>query len=58
MQPLRLLVALLGGVAALAVLGSVVRPRRVTSPLLSSLRRHSLPRHYNRLAAYYHPCAN
>jgi hypothetical protein len=58
MQPLRLLVALLGGVAALAILGSVVRPRRVPRALLPTLRRNSLPRHFNRLAAYYYPCVN
>jgi len=62
MQPVRLLLTLLGGVAALAVLSSVSRRSASRAPVLSSggtvRRRAALPLHYNRLGAYYRPCEN
>lgn len=59
MQPVRLVFTLLGGIAALAILGSFApRRARVDRAAATSSRRLSLPLHYNRLAAYYHPCAN
>ena len=58
MQPVRLVFTLLGGIAALAILGSFA-PRRVrVDRAATSPRRLSLPLHYNRLATYYRPCAN
>jgi hypothetical protein len=61
MRPVRLLLTLLGGVAALAVLSSVSRGSVLSSSgavRRSTLRRARLPLHYNRLAAYYRACEN
>lgn len=59
MQPVRLLFTLLGGIAALAILGSFeARRARSDRAAATTPRRLSLPLHYNRLTAYYRPCAN
>ena len=60
MQPVRLLLTLLGGAAAMAMLGAFATRRSpIAMPSLMPVRRKvSLPLHYNRLAAYYQPCVN
>jgi hypothetical protein len=61
MQPMRLLLTLLGGVAALALLSSVSRRSVSVSGgdvPRSASRRPPLPLHFNRLASYYRPCVN
>ncbi|HWB08592.1 MAG TPA: hypothetical protein VG826_05185 [Pirellulales bacterium] len=59
MQPVRLLLIVLSGFAAFAVLNSALgRPVLSSRGVARRLTRRALPLHYNRLAAFYRPCVN